>query len=506
MDFLNNLIYVIIGILFQLLVKVYSQIPTIKPNLRQDHTATLSDNGLYILGGSTPEGKIPNYPFLYLDVSIPFVTDQLKWHDLSNLVKNDIVPPHQYASAINGGADNKTLFLYGGMSLENNSMALVYTLNDLSWNIPNVNGTPPNVKLFITPVMDDNGLIYLFGGSSDSNDSTNTSDMFILNSINLSWKNGSSINAPSPRGEYGAVFLPANKNIIYMGGRSGNNKVFPLDVVYLYDTVNNIWTTRTTSGLIPSDRFAFSSILGLDEQRIIIFGGRNITNLHSEALYVLDLNNYNWYIPYFPEQSLNARASHKAVLIDKYMVITFGIGYNQGAENDILLLDISNNNEYVWTTSFNPIQPSIQVSNIVMVIGVVLGSVFGSALLLVGCYCLRNWYKNKKEQNDDITTPEEEYPQEILRIPDEKNTRYQNQQSILSSQILPISGSTSNSLQNNEMLQEVREDNEDIPTSGKNHPQEILLLQIPGENDIRHQSQQTTPTTQILTISGNTTK
>ncbi|CAG8750602.1 5775_t:CDS:2, partial [Rhizophagus irregularis] len=386
-------------------VKVYSQILTIKPDLRYDHTATLIRDGLYIIGGATPDGKTPNYPFLFLDVSIPFDTKQLKWHDLSNLSNNDIVPSHQFAAAIKGGADNNTLFLYGGMNLDNNPMSLVYTLNNLSWDTPKINGTPPNGKLFITPVIDYNGLIYLFGGYSTENIYTN--DMFILDSINLSWKNVSSINAPSPRIEYSAVFLP-NKKIIYM--------------------VNDIWTTQMTGGSIPSARFAFSSVLGLDGQRIIIFGGMNSTHIISEALYVLDLNNYNWYIPSFFEQQLNARAEHKTVLIDKYMVITFGV-----------------------------------------VIGVVFGSTFVAILLLIGSYYLRKWYKNKKEQTDTITTPEEEHPREILRIPGEKNTQDQNQQPTSTSQILQISGNTSNSLQNNEMIQEVRDENKGIPTSGEDH-------------------------------------
>ncbi|CAG8755263.1 uncharacterized protein OCT59_020288 [Rhizophagus irregularis] len=133
------------------------QIPTIKPDLRYDYTATLIKDGLYIIGGATPDGKTPNYPFLFLDISIPFDTKQLKWHDLSNLSKNDIVPSHKSAAAIKGGADNNTLFLYGGMNLENNTMSLVCTLNNLSWDTPKINGTPPNGKLFMTPVIDYNG-------------------------------------------------------------------------------------------------------------------------------------------------------------------------------------------------------------------------------------------------------------------------------------------------------------------------------------------------------------
>ncbi|CAB4380390.1 unnamed protein product [Rhizophagus irregularis] len=99
MIFLNNSsIYVIFGILLQLLlvVKVYSSNTNY---LKYDHTATSIKDGLYIIGGATPDGKTPNYPFVFLAVSIPFDTKQLKWLDLSNLSNNDIVPSHKFAAA-----------------------------------------------------------------------------------------------------------------------------------------------------------------------------------------------------------------------------------------------------------------------------------------------------------------------------------------------------------------------------------------------------------------------
>ncbi|CAB5343512.1 unnamed protein product [Rhizophagus irregularis] len=41
------------------------------------------------------------------------------------------------------------------------------------------------------------------------------------------------------------------------------------------------------------------------------------------------------------------------------MVISFGRGYDKTVESDILLLDISNNDEYyIWTTTFDPKMPS----------------------------------------------------------------------------------------------------------------------------------------------------
>ncbi|RIA79668.1 hypothetical protein C1645_793942, partial [Glomus cerebriforme] len=232
-------------------------------------------------------------------------------------------------------------------------MDSVYTFDTQNniWNNPKVAGISPTGKVSMTPIIDYNGLIYLFGGySPELNIYTN--EMFVLDTINLSWKNVSSINAPSPRNEYGAVFLP-NKNIIYIGGYNKDVGAFTLNEIYLYDTINNTWITKTTYGSIPSARYSISSILGLDGQRIIIYGGleQNGQFINPEnSVYVLNINNFNWYIPKVSGVMPSTRAFHKSVLIGNYMVMTFGLGYN----SDILLLDISNNDEYIWTTSFEP--------------------------------------------------------------------------------------------------------------------------------------------------------
>src|SRR6266498_2984715 len=98
MIFLNNsLIYITFGALLQLLlVEVKSQI-TYKPDLRYAHTATLIDDKIYILGGGIPprsNESPPKETFLYLDVSTPFDTNEVKYIDISN---NNIFPSHRYA-------------------------------------------------------------------------------------------------------------------------------------------------------------------------------------------------------------------------------------------------------------------------------------------------------------------------------------------------------------------------------------------------------------------------
>ena len=100
----------------------------------------------------------------------------------------------------------------------------------------------------------------------------------------------------------------------------------------------------------------------------------------SSALYVLDSTNFNWYIPNISGQIPKAtRAWHRANLIGKYMVVTFGKytfiiinhfdigiifnqsminligqGYTRGTESNVLLLDISNSEEYMWVVTFDP--------------------------------------------------------------------------------------------------------------------------------------------------------
>ena len=69
-------------------------------------------------------------------------------------------------------------------------------------------------------------------------------------------------------------------------------------------------------------------LIGLDGQNIIIFGGTadvNSTSLNPEdSLYVLNLNNFEWRIPKISGQIPKSRMKHKANVIGKYMVISFG--------------------------------------------------------------------------------------------------------------------------------------------------------------------------------------
>jgi hypothetical protein len=208
----NFSVYFILWILIQVLVKVNCQHIPFKPSVYQRHTATLIDNKLYILGGRDFNNKIIK-EFIYLDVSVSFNTQELSWQDLSKI---SMVPAHHSATSFQGGVNNDTLFLYGGIT-SNPEMELVYTFDSHSvgWSIPKITGINTDRKCCLTAIVNNDGRAYLWSGYTGTD---YPNDMFILDTINLSWSKGSIINAPIPRDEYGATLLPNNK-IIYIGKR-----------------------------------------------------------------------------------------------------------------------------------------------------------------------------------------------------------------------------------------------------------------------------------------------
>src|SRR5689334_7793735 len=97
------------------------------------------------------------------------------------------------------------------------------------------------------------------------------------------------------------------------------------------------------------------------------------------------------------------------------------MGYNKSIESDILLLDISNDEEYIWTYDFNVstlltpspgLAPSTtQIDNIKSpnnkptIIVATIGSLLGVVLLISGGVFLRKWkdaYENNKIQMNPV--------------------------------------------------------------------------------------------------------
>src|ERR1044072_6742491 len=103
----NYSVYIILCLLIQLSIEVNCQKKSFDPEYQTLHTATLIDKKLYILGANRTQ-------FFYLDVSIPFVTKDLGWYDLTTSTNIDGIAYNGTVS-VKGGANNSTLFLFGGL-------------------------------------------------------------------------------------------------------------------------------------------------------------------------------------------------------------------------------------------------------------------------------------------------------------------------------------------------------------------------------------------------------
>ena len=214
----KSLVYntiIILWILFQLPTEINCQ-PNFKPKQRQWHTATFVGDKLYILDGVYLSNTTVNVnEFFYLDASISFNAKNPLWQNLPT----SIVPAHDNAASAAGGTNNNTIFIFGGYTLNAYAAELVYTFDTQSriWNAPIIATTNTIVrKQALTGVMDNRGKMYLLGGST-TNVLTDLNDMVILDKINLSWGVGTLTDAPSPRMHYGAVLLPNQNIIMYIG-------------------------------------------------------------------------------------------------------------------------------------------------------------------------------------------------------------------------------------------------------------------------------------------------
>lgn len=208
---------IILLYLFQL---INCQTKFYEPRRRFGHTAAvLDDNKLYMFGGYDMASSIDllGKEFFYIDFSIPFNTKELTWEDLSDYYT---LPSHAFSATVKGNRNNNTLFLYGGIIESTAETLLVYRYDTQSnaWSTPTITGINNIRKRDLIGIIDNNGKMYLWSGMKVINEkNTNyVNDMLILDTINLSWGQGSTIGAPTARGNYGAILLP-NNNIIYMG-------------------------------------------------------------------------------------------------------------------------------------------------------------------------------------------------------------------------------------------------------------------------------------------------
>ncbi|RIA95118.1 hypothetical protein C1645_734278 [Glomus cerebriforme] len=416
----------------------------LNPSFRKLHSAVLIENRLYIFGGfmDNADPKLltdPNNVFFYLDMSIPFDTSSLPWRAIPDNDKN--LPLESLSTIFTGGVaasiggiNNHTIFFINNESTNATSPVHSYDSQNNLWNTQIISGDKPIGRNQMKVITDYKGKIYLLTGFdfTDQAGVNRTSGMFILDTINL---NCVIRDAPISRLGYSATLLP-NGIIVYIAGSERNYNIPPnnFNEIYLYDTNNDKWDIKLATGNIPTSDAGISSVLGLDGSRIIVFGGVADSD---NFLNVLDLTNYEWFVPEVRGKGpVFNRGEHTANVVGKYMVIAFGsntisqVKYKSSGESDVLLLDISNDSEYIWTTSFDPTpltnlnstssspaEPlaSSENDNKTIIIGCIIGLILlVSILSVVSAYFFIRYRENIKKtfqtsgsENGKISIPSE---------------------------------------------------------------------------------------------------
>ncbi|RIB29125.1 hypothetical protein C2G38_2027991 [Gigaspora rosea] len=193
------------------------------PNGRAWHSSVLIDNKLYFSGGNKDSlWSIITNEFFYLDVSKPFTTTDnglMQWVDLTYTGS----PLKYAATACIGGKNNDMIFIFGGHShssgdfYANQSFVNQFDTNKQQWiNIASV-GNVPTKKFQFSCANFDNGLTAIFSGAF--NETFVINDLWIFNTLTLTWSLSNATNEPLPMFGYCAVTL-LDGNILYIGGMS----------------------------------------------------------------------------------------------------------------------------------------------------------------------------------------------------------------------------------------------------------------------------------------------
>jgi N-acetylneuraminic acid mutarotase len=110
------------------------------------------------------------------------------------------------------------LFIYGGITDTYTTISSVYTFNPQSnsWSITKITGDSPSIIYAEMAIINHNGIMYFWNGIN--------LNFNILDTINLVWKKGNSIDAPKLETDSAATLLSDN-TIIYFGKQASNSVI-----------------------------------------------------------------------------------------------------------------------------------------------------------------------------------------------------------------------------------------------------------------------------------------
>ncbi|RHZ52449.1 hypothetical protein Glove_461g40 [Diversispora epigaea] len=381
------------------------------PDNRNDHNSVIVDDRLLIFNGYKDVTDYTSELF-YLDLSKSFDNDNLTW----TLISEISLPVITYDATAVLSPDNSTIYLIGGVM--KNKITHVYDFSHLvfaydyltsTWSVPELNGEVVPPRQNIKGVIDNSGIIYIFGGFNATNLKRRTgvlyNDMNILNIVSNTWtKLSISKNHPIRCAQYTANILP-NGIIVYIGGseqvRHGADfTLVNINAIKLFDTRKHEWSYMKITGSIDS-RVHHTSVLTPDGY-IIVFGGRTRnSSIVSPNLALLDTNKnpFEWYIP--PNSKVNSPPpiwGHSADLYYDYMITTFGFNLNtRSYTSQVYLYNIKSNK---WVTTFSPPAIACPPEKMSKILTIVIETGLGVALLISCIFIIFITRRNRqKAQN-----------------------------------------------------------------------------------------------------------
>ncbi|CAG8492132.1 8697_t:CDS:2 [Ambispora leptoticha] len=443
---------------------------------RYGHTATYiySLNKIYCIGGKTEQGAIVS-DVLSLDLASSLTIESADFENLT--VSGNVIPSLAWAAS----AANKThLFLYGGIKYD--QMQNIYEMNSdiyalnvegYQWTTLNISGSNKNKiqqRRGISMVLDSSNRLYIFGGSTDTNDSQNLTaiadnNMYILHvdSMILNLVSPNSYLLPPNRYDYSATLLDIY--IVYVGGKTEAGSFIGMDEIWMFDTNNSQWkhASANNSQNVPNRAGHTAVKLNNGPNKILIYGGYNtnsteITNNNAIViLNTLDFTSFTWSIPTITFQdpylqNLSIPYWHAAITYGNYMIVTFGKlppdALSRLPSNNtyppLLLLNATKENNMQWMTStggqplpFAPPDNSIgnpaknqttngtnsvdqqQYDNTAAktIIGAIIGGVLCVALLLFLLFKVHSRAIDRKEEEKDEAQPNITLQQQTVHYP-----------------------------------------------------------------------------------------
>ncbi|RIB26670.1 hypothetical protein C2G38_2138208 [Gigaspora rosea] len=416
MNFFENYIFRWLSII---LVWTAVDADAFTPPGRFRESSTLVGNRLYFFGSQIIAQQRDN---IYLDVTLSTLnTTNPSWFMLIPIPAKFLL-----ASSCVGGPNKNTIYLLNHLTTSNDysNDTIVYAFDTeaATWSTPNISGQIPLSRQQFQAVNDTNGKIYMFGGTQFHNISISSevifNDIYILDTLNLTWTQGSNVNAPTPRVDFTATLLN-NGLILYIGGTVGVGIIY-MSEIPTYNTNNNSWNTIFAIGDTLNSRSCHTAVLSPDGHIIIYGGGIRDSTDQSQVLASLDttVNPYKWSIkPMIGSNLPPSLKYHSSDIVGNFMILAFGVMMANNSflnltnvNSKIYLLDTRN---YTWVTSTStspnsshPQNPTVTQIQTVYSNSLSTGVIVAIPLVLIAVLVIAGftgyWFYKKKKQNDII--------------------------------------------------------------------------------------------------------